>query len=342
MNSETTPLCPVFGTCGGCTYQNISYEEELRVKESGLRRLFEEKLGLDASFFDPIVASPQPYHYRNRLDLSLRRRRDGFQIGFQIPGSFQLVPIENCAIARPEISGFIPSLREEAAAKLPDDYRTANLVVRTGEDGRVRWGGIGRRSLRLDEKDYFYTELRGRKIFYSLDTFFQANLYILPALMSVIEKYADFHPETYFLDLYAGAGLFGLCFPDKVKRVLMIEENPASTKAADYAIRYHGLNNIEIRTGRVETELPKILDEKNAARHIAIVDPPRGGLTPSASETLSAAKDLDKLFYLSCCPETLARDLAVFTGKGWKIERIIPFDFFPRTHHLETLVLLKP
>lgn len=343
ISSRTEPLCPVFGVCGGCSHQDISYEHELALKEENLKKLFAEKLGLNPEVFDPIVASPQAYHYRNRLDLTLRRRRDGIMLGFQVAAARTIIEIEKCPIAREEISKFIPQLKQEAIAKLPADYRNANLVVRTGEDGRVLWGGIGKRSLSLEEKDYFWTTIRGRKIFYSLDTFFQANLFILPALMDVIEKYAGFDAQTCFLDLYSGTGLFGLAFADKAKKIFMIEENGPSTDAAAYALQFHNLSHAVIRTGKVETELPAVLSElDNEKRVIAIVDPPRHGLSLCALEAIAAEKRLEKLFYLSCLPESLARDLVLFQEKGWKVERVIPFDFFPRTHHLETLVLLTP
>lgn len=343
MKTGPEPLCPVFGECGGCSHQDLPYERELSLKEENLKKLFAEKLGLGPEFFDPIVASPEPYHYRNRLDLTMRRRKDGIMLGFQVAAARKIIEVQACPIARKEISEFIPELKREAIAKLPADYRNANLVVRTGEDGRVLWGGIGRRSLQLKEQDYFWTTLRGRKIFYSLDTFFQANLFILPALMDVIEKYADFGPDACFLDLYSGTGLFGLTFADKVSKVFMIEENGSSTQVADYALRYHKLEHAVIRTGKVETELPAVLDElKNQKRAIAIVDPPRQGLSVSALEAIAAEKRLEKFFYLSCLPESLARDLELFKEKGWKVEKVIPFDFFPRTSHLETLVLLKP
>jgi tRNA/tmRNA/rRNA uracil-C5-methylase (TrmA/RlmC/RlmD family) len=69
-----------------------------------------------------------------------------------------------------------------------------------------------------------------------------------------------------------------------------------------------------------------------------LIDPPRGGLAGSAIETLGEAKSLEALFYLSCSPESLARDLKHLAKAGWKVRKIMPFDFFPRTRHLETLV----
>ena len=280
------PLCPVFGTCGGCAYQDIPYEEELALKERNLKSLFTQKLGLSEDIFEPIAASPAPYHYRHRLDLSLKRVRGEYEMGFQLPGSSQLVPVDSCAIARREITAFLPELKKQAVAMIPEKYRTANLVVRTGDDGRVLWGGIGRRSLEMLPKDYFWTEVRGRRIFYSLDTFFQANLSILPALMDKIESLCAFDRETVFLDLYSGVGLFGLCFAPSVAKVIMMEDSSSSVSLARYNAAWHGFKNVKVYQERVETGLPAVLRENGEGRRIALVDPPRKGLAPAALETL--------------------------------------------------------
>ena len=73
-----------------------------------------------------------------------------------------------------------------------------------------------------------------------------------------------------------------------------------------------------------------------------MIDPPRMGLSREVVNALVRAKNLESLLYLSCHPESLLRDLMFFIEEGWKIEKIVPFDFFPKTEHLETLVLLKP
>lgn len=337
------PRCALFGECGGCLYQDVRYEEELRVKEDGLKKLFSAREALNAAVFDPIVPSPKIYHYRNRLDMTFLRTRTGeCFMGFMPEGRFRILPVEKCAIAREEISDFLPGLREEAAAKLPADYRIANLVIRTGDDGSVFWGGIGRGSLKLKEEDFFWTEPYGKRIYYSLDTFFQANLSILPALLEKIESLAGLDRETLFADLYSGVGLFGISFADKVKKAVLIEESGPSIKVAHFNAASNGLTNVDIRLGKVETELGGILGAEGFGKRIAIVDPPRAGLSAQAGRALSAEKKLDALFYLSCSPQSLIRDLCVFMERGWRIARVIPFDFFPRTRHLETLVLLDP
>jgi 23S rRNA (uracil1939-C5)-methyltransferase len=341
--SKIEPLCTVFGTCGGCAYQHLPYEEELKLKEKALREQLALAGDLPDALFDPITPSPEPYYYRNRLDLTLRRKRNGFIMGYTHPTKQFMIPVEACPIARKEISDFLPTLRDEAIRKFPDDYKIANLVVRTGADGRVVWGGIGRHSCVLKEENYFWTEIEGRKIFYSLDTFFQANLSILPALMRKIREFVSFDKNTVFFDLYSGVGLFGIFFAPEVKKVWMIETGAESVKLARFNAAYYGYQHLEIREAHVEKELPALLEAMSGPeRKIAMIDPPRRGLSSEVAQSLAAQKQLEGLLYLSCSPESLARDLAIFQKAGWQIKKIAPFDFFPRTVHLETLVLLEP
>ena len=98
----TKPLCPLFGACGGCQYQDIPYEEELSRKEGILKELLARELGLSPDVFEPITSSPQVYHYRNRLDLTLRKRNNGErQMGFMLPSTQRLQEVTACSIARP-------------------------------------------------------------------------------------------------------------------------------------------------------------------------------------------------------------------------------------------------
>lgn len=340
--TRTKPLCPLFGTCGGCQYQDIPYEEELSRKEITLKDLLTAQLGLSDRVFEPIVSSPEAYHYRNRLDLTLRRRNSGeWQMGFMLQGTQRLQEVAACPLARQEINDFLPALKAEAIKIFPPKYKVANLVVRVGEDGRVFWGGIGRRSLKMKEENYFFVTVRGRKIFYALDTFFQANLPILEKIVSKVESLIPWLEDTVFLDLYSGVGLFGIALADRAQEVVMIEEGADSVDLANYNIAYHGFKHIRTLVGKVEAHLPEVLKELGRKPCVAFIDPPRGGLAPSAIQTLNHAKKLGSLFYLSCSPESLARDLRALLQGGWKIRKIMPFDFFPRTRHLETLVWLE-
>lgn len=346
------PLCEFFGECGGCAYQDISYPEELAVKERWAREIL-AGLKLKEKVFRPVMPSPREYHYRNRLDLSYYKTKAGEHlVGFKPKKGPYTVQIDSCAIAQKEISGFIPKLRRLVKTKLPKDYTIANLVVKSGDNGRVFWGGAGRRSLELPKKDYLWTKIGRRKIFYSLDTFFQANLSILPRVVDFIRSLPVWKKNTVFFDLYSGVGLFGICLSDLAKKVVMIEEGIPSLVLARYNVAYHKLKNVEIREGKVEEILPlavatsvakkKRLKPLLQTNFVAFIDPPRKGLSDSARQVLVNAKKFSALLYLSCNPESLARDLLQFKKKGWKIECVAPFDFFPKTKHLETLVWMKP
>jgi len=120
----------------------------------------------------------------------------------------------------------------------------------------------------------------------------------------------------------------------------MIESCCDSVRLAQYNIHYHRLGHVRILEGKVETHFPKVLPEFHGKPCVGLIDPPRAGLFPSVVETLNRAKGLKTLFYLSCSPESLVRDLKKLTPETWRIQKIMPFDFFPRTRHLETLVWL--
>lgn len=336
------PLCPVFGSCGGCQYQNAPYDEELRLKTEGLRALLKEHLG--GLPFDqlPAVPSPKIYHYRNRLDLRLKKLRGGsIHVGFSLPQKGPVLEIDQCPIAMEAISEFIPQLKKDAAAILPPKYKVANLTVRCGDGPAVRWGGIGRRSTRLSAEDYFSTRCQGLEIFYSLDTFFQANLSILPKVIETIRTMPVWSKEATFFDLYGGVGLFGLCVHDLVGRVVNIEENVHSIKLARHNIEQNHISNVEIFSGRVEDVLPGLLEQGVGEGHVVMVDPPRAGLSPSSLTLLNGLSRAQYLIYLSCNPLTLAENLKALREGAWQIMTLQPFDFFPRTRHLETLVLLR-
>jgi tRNA/tmRNA/rRNA uracil-C5-methylase (TrmA/RlmC/RlmD family) len=191
------------------------------------------------------------------------------------------------------------------------------------------------------KEDYFWTEIHGKKIFFALNTFFQANLFILPQLMEVLRGFPIWNKDKIFFDLYGGVGLFGLNVVDLVKEVYLIEENIFSIQLAHYNARHHALNNFFITEGRLEEKFSLLLEELQGDDHIAMIDPPRAGLSPSVVDCLNRVKKFKHLIYLSCDPETLIENCVELTKEEWQIKQVIPFDFFPRTRHLETLVLLE-
>ncbi len=347
MQNRINPECPYFGVCGGCEYQHLPYADELAEKHRKLRELFARagSPSLQHIEIQPVVASPRDYRYRHRLDLSLRRFKNGeIRIGYYRKDNPNfLLEVDQCPIGMAAVSDAIPRLKHEAIARLPDKYRTANLTLRCGQDGRVDWGGIGRGSLRRkDPADWLSMDLNGKRVAFSMDTFFQANFSILPLLEDYLQKLLSTEPPALFLDLYGGVGLFSLMAAPVSERVILIEENPSSVEVARENLRQLPERmTVELRAGRVEDHLHETLaDEPDLTRCQAMVDPPRKGLSEAARQLLQDSL-LTRILYLSCEPEALVRDLDWFIARGWEVDLIQPFDFFPRTVHLETLARMR-
>ncbi len=339
---KEVPLCPFFGQCGGCQYQDIPYEEELRLKGAAFKEALAAKVDCASWDIKPVVASPKVYHYRNRLDLKLVRTRKGtIHIGYSPAAKGQILEIERCPIGMEKIADYVATLRADASANLPEKYRMANLTLRCGDGDKVFWGGIGRKSNHLSSENYFYFEFQGKKIHYSLDTFFQANLSILPLLAEQMRALPIWSKDVVVFDLYGGVGLLGLMVHDLVKGVINIEENTHAVSVADHNVKANGIANVATLEGRVENVLPGLLDQMDSAENIIIVDPPRAGLTDKAIANIIGLSKVRHLLYLSCNPETLAANLSGLMAGGWSLSFVQPFDFFPRTRHLEALVLLS-
>lgn len=336
------PLCPVYHECGGCAYQHVSYSEELKQKLQHLSDLLQEIPAFNQNIVEPVVPSPREYHYRHRLDLRLLKTREQkIFVGFSPRDRFGVVEIDECPIAMKAVSDFIPQLKQEAAAIIPKKYRLANLVVRCGDNGEVHWGGIGKGSLRMEESDYFWTEYAGRKIYFALETFFQANLSILPKLFERIERLPIWSEKPTFYDLYGGVGLFSIALMDLYQEACLIENCRTSVELARYNKNRLGTDKITVIDGRVEDHLDELILSRSGPS-VAMIDPPRSGLSSEALEFFVQHKVFSQLLYLSCNPEALVRDLQGFLNNGWTINQVIPFDFFPKTRHLETLVWLTP
>ena len=141
------------------------------------------------------------------------------------------------------------------------------------------------------------------------------------------------------LEVYAGSGALGLVLGAAGARVVMIESFAPAAQAAARAAREQGLVNVEVCAGAAEAWLPE-LRSRPARFDAGIANPPRRGIPPRARETL-AELCTDAIVYVSCEPETLARDLAHLRQLGWLATRLAPFDLMPLTAEVESVALLR-
>jgi 23S rRNA (uracil1939-C5)-methyltransferase len=178
--------------------------------------------------------------------------------------------------------------------------------------------------------------LCGLSVNVSPASFFQVNPLQAQSMYAQSLLSSEVSSDDTVLDAYCGVGTMSLLFAQHAKKVIGIElVEEAILDAKRNAIK-NAIHNTEFHAAAVEDYI-LMLDEKI---DIVILNPPRKGCEPSVIEKVGAL-DLKKIIYISCDPATLARDLQLLSLHGWKIQTVQPFDMFPQTSHVETLVALS-
>lgn len=182
-------------------------------------------------------------------------------------------------------------------------------------------------------------ELCGMKFRISPKAFYQINPIQTEILYGKALEFADFKGDEEIIDAYCGTGTIGLIASSKVKSVIGVEINKDTVKDAKENAHLNGVDNIKFFTadaGKFMTELA----ENRTKIDAVIMDPARAGADiPFLSSLVKLSPE--KVIYVSCNPETLARDLRYLTKNGYKVRKIQPVDMFPHTEHIENVVLLK-
>ena len=170
-------------------------------------------------------------------------------------------------------------------------------------------------------------------------SFFQVNPVQTEKLYSKALEYARLTGDETVFDAYCGTGTITLFLSQKAKKVYGVEIiEPAIINARENA-RINNIDNAEFFVGKSEEIIPQLIN-KGIKPEVIVVDPPRKGCDIKLLESIGNAKP-EKVVYVSCDPSTLARDLKILEGKGYKTEIVQPVDMFPHTSHVETVVLMS-
>ncbi|MGE5248249.1 MAG: class I SAM-dependent RNA methyltransferase [Verrucomicrobiota bacterium] len=336
---RVAPPCEVFGRCGGCQLQHASYSFQLEMKRWILEEAFRRIAKRDVV---PAVAPPgDPFDYRFRGQF----KTDGDAVGFFAERSRRLVAVSRCPLMVAPINGALPGLcglgavtpglseihlasdGERAVAWLPGARLGDEVVERLAgrlsgacfEDGT--WG-----------EERVTLSLEGLTYAVSPRSFFQANWRMNRTLVRRILDFFDETPHGRLLDLYAGAGNFALPLASRFAEVVAVEGEPRAFSDLRSNIARNRIGNIRAVRSTVEAYRPQ------GRYDVLVVDPPRSGLSAKA---LSIARSLGAraICYVSCNPSTLARDVAAFSDR-YDLRLLQMYDFFPNTHHVETLAVL--
>ena len=198
---------------------------------------------------------------------------------------------------------------------------------------------LGERNIVLYGRGYIEDVLCGLRFRISPSAFFQVNSEQTQMLYDTALSFAGLTGTERVIDAYCGTGTIGMCAAGKAKEVIGVELNRDAVRDAQSNAKRNGVANISF----VNDDAGRYMLSLAAAKEpvdVVIMDPPRSGSTP---EFITAVDTLhpSKVIYVSCDPETLQRDLALFVKKGWSVTRIRPVDMFPYTRHIETVVLLS-
>ncbi len=340
--------CVVFGRCGGCQYQNFTYEQQLVWKRQQVEELLKYMAGLEFPVA-PVIGSPRQYGYRSKItphfnpprqrgerasqpasnDLSPNIDETTFPIGFLRQGTrFDLVDVPRCEIATERINTRLAELRQKTRerAATGEFTRGGTLLLREAS-GEV-----------TTEYDQVITETVGTlQLRFLARDFFQNNPFILPRFTEYVREQASRSGARFLVDAYCGSGLFALSSASAFESVVGIEISDTSIAFARENAAANRIPNAQFRAG----DASKIFEGLSfpPAATVVVIDPPRKGCDPMFLQQLFQFGPR-AVVYVSCDPATQMRDLKDFIANGYTLTAVQPFDLFPQTRHLECVVTL--
>jgi 23S rRNA (uracil1939-C5)-methyltransferase len=183
------------------------------------------------------------------------------------------------------------------------------------------------------------TEVVGRHSFrVDATAFFQVNGQAAEMLTRLVIEGAALTGAERVLDLYCGVGIFTVPLGRLSREIMGIETSAAAAADASHNLRANGVTGARVVQAQVEQVLPSL--EKGGPWDLVVLDPPRQGCSRRVLEAMSGMR-VPRMIYVSCDPSTLARDLGILAGAGYRCLRIQPVDLFPQTFHLESVALLE-
>src|SRR5271168_1008058 len=346
--------CPYLPRCGGCDWQHIEYGAQVRFKSEVVARELGHALGIEIDPSGLVEEAPAEFGYRSRIRLRVGARG---ALGFYEAASNTIVEIDSCMVAEAgmrmpahlarslgkrveEIEVVRDGAREVQVAHLKkppteEDLRRArNVLEADGEIAGIvlRAGAsrstVGDATISIELEDELSIEVDAH-------LFSQVNRAQNRKLIASVMEMAAIHDSPAVLDMFCGAGNFSLPASRRGARVTGVDADAGAIAAAA-----RNAARLTFRAAQfVAMKASATADFLHRARYrpeVIILDPPRTG-APDLMEPIVKLR-APAVIYVSCDVTTLARDLRVLAGAGYKINRVRAFDFFPNTHHVEIAV----
>ena len=374
-------VCSVAKKCGGCRYQGVSYQEQLRRKQRITEGLL-KKFGK----VEPIIGMEDPYYYRNKVHAAFGRDRKGNVIsGIYEEKSHRIVSVDDCMIEDKKSQEIIRTIRGmlksfkiktydedtgygllrhvlvrrgfstgeimvvlvtvspifpsknnfvKALRKEHPEITTVVLNVNDRQTSMV----LGDRNIVLYGPGFIKDRLMGLTFRISPSSFYQVNPVQTEVLYGKAMEFAAMTGKERVIDAYCGIGTIGMVASAKAKTVIGVELNQDAVRDAVENAKTNQVKNIQFYNNDAGRFMVNMAAN---GEHVDVVlmDPPRSGSTEEFIKAVAIMKP-EKVVYVSCNPETLARDLKMFKTKGYVAKEDWPFDLFPHTGHTENVCLL--
>ena len=375
------PDCPYYGRCGGCDFRHLDYAEELWAKRQRVQEALTRLGGSDVTVEEILgAAQPLRYRNKSQYPVSADGRVGFYRARshqvvevehclLQKPQADALAAALRQYLAQYHVPGYdettgrglvrhlyvrtnckgeslvcllvngesLPYETELVALLRQAAPQTVGVVL--GVNTRPGNAILGDRYRTLWGEDTLTDVLCGRTVRLSVPSFYQVNHPQAEVLYGKALKFAGLTGNETVLDLYCGIGTITLCLAKAAKRVIGAEiVPPAIRDAKENALRNH-IENAEFFCGDA-ADIAAKLESDGLRPDVVTVDPPRKGLAPEVIASIAAMAPR-RVVYVSCDPGTLGRDVKRFAEMGYLARRAVAVDLFPRTRHVETVVLLS-
>jgi len=360
------PFCPLADRCGGCQWQELSYPAQLRWK----RAIVEESLRRIGGFGDIPVAECAPsvpergWRTVARFPAAVENGR--FVMGYYGRRSHRIVDVPSCPLATDRVNRIGEAVRAlpgieranitEVTIRASQNHPSAlvsfctsrHTDIRplvsplldsgTGVDGVALWAGESfetARRLKVFGSPYRFEKVNNRLFRIEERSFFQVNIPQAERLLSLAADALRLESDSTLTDGYGGVGLFSLGCAPLTADIRLFDTAEWAVDDAGYNAGESGFTRFRGFTGGMK----EAFDSFGPSGRL-VIDPPRTGLGLKAVEG-AVRFGADRIGYVSCNPTTLARDLKLFSERGYMVLHASPVDMFPHTYHIETVAELQ-
>ncbi len=375
-----SPVCPYFRECGGCQWMDASYTEQLRMKREIVKNMFERMVGF-SDVSEVVASPQEfnyrtkveftvgfdgegPYlGYKKMRTHSITRVESCYIAPDKVNRIVKFFPELLTAL---EVDVYDFKRRRGVLKHVVFRYAFSTdqimVIFVTKTESFYQAKALSKLLYKrfpwihsiihvMNSKDSIvlrgpYRTLYGEGVIseefdweiYQIPptAFFQSNYHVAKILSQRVFEILDLTGKEKVLDLYCGVGFFSLRLATASKKVIGVESNRVAVKAAMANANINDRTNVKF----YNRDVAEYLKNHKGKYDVVVVDPPRSGMDKSVVARLIEMKP-KKIVYLSCEPSTLARDVKMLIDGGYEITLVEPYDMFPQTFHIETLVLLK-